>query len=65
MGRNILVAVVFLLAIAGIAQAQDSELHGSVDVTYQSKYIWRGFDIYNDKSAVQPSLDPQGQCERA
>jgi hypothetical protein len=57
MGRNILVAVVFLLAVAGIAQAQDSELHGSVDMTYQSKYIWRGFDIYNDKSAFQPSLD--------
>ena len=57
MGRKILVTVVFLLAIAGIAQAQDLELHGSVDMTYQSKYIWRGFDIYNDKSAFQPSLD--------
>ena len=57
MGRTILVTAVFLLAIVGIAQAQDSELHGSVDLTYQSKYIWRGFDVYNDKSAVQPSLD--------
>ena len=57
MGRNILVTVVFLLAIAGIAQAQDSELHGSLDFTYQSKYVWRGFDIYGDKSAMQPSLD--------
>ena len=57
MGRKILVTVVFLLAIVGIAQAQDSELHGSFDLTYQSKYIWRGFDIYGDKSAVQPSLD--------
>ena len=77
MGRTILVTAVFLLAIVGIAQAQDSELHGSVDLTYQSKYIWRGFDVYNDKSAVQPSLDldlrhgpwsqhhgPQGQFER-
>ena len=22
-----------------------------------SKYVWRGFDIYNDKSAIQPSID--------
>jgi len=50
-------AAAFSLAIIGIAQAQDSELHGSVDLTYQSKYIWRGFDVYDDKSAVQPSLD--------
>jgi hypothetical protein len=57
MGRKILVTVVFLLAIVGIAQAQDSELHGSVDLTYQSKYIWRGFDVYGEKSAIQPSID--------
>ena len=57
MERKILVTAVFLLAVVGIAQAQDSELHGSVDLTYQSKYVWRGFDVYGDKSAVQPSLD--------
>jgi hypothetical protein len=57
MGRKSLVTAVFLLAMVGIVQAQNSELHGSVDLTYQSKYIWRGFDVYNDKSAVQPSLD--------
>jgi len=57
MGRKSLVTAVFLLAMVGIVQAQNSELHGSVDLTYQSKYVWRGFDVYNDKSAVQPSLD--------
>jgi len=57
MGSRILVAAVFLLGIVAIVQAQDSGLHGSVDLTYQSKYIWRGFDVYNDKSAMQPSLD--------
>ena len=55
--QGILLAAVFLFCAMGFAQAQDSELHGSVDLTYQSKYIWRGFDIYGDKSAVQPSLD--------
>lgn len=27
-------------------------LHGSVGIAYESKYIWRGFDVYNGKSAV-------------
>ena len=57
MERKILVAVVLLLAVGSFAQAQESELHGSVDLTYQSKFVWRGFDIYGDKSAMQPSLD--------
>jgi hypothetical protein len=57
MGRIILVTVVFLLVVGSFAQAQDPELHGSVDFTYQSKYVWRGFDVYDDKSAMQPSLD--------
>ena len=55
--QGILLAAVVLFCAIGFAQAQDSELHGSVDMTYQSKYIWRGFDVYNDKSAFQPSLD--------
>jgi hypothetical protein len=57
MERKILVTAVVLMAIGGIVQAQDSELHGSVDFTFQSKYIWRGFDVYGDKSAMQPSID--------
>lgn len=57
MKSRILLAAVVLFCAMGLAQAQDSELHGSVDLTYQSKYIWRGFDVYGDKSAVQPSLD--------
>jgi hypothetical protein len=55
--QGILLVVVVLLCVAGFVQAQDSGLHGSVDFTYQSKYVWRGFDVFNDKSAMQPSLD--------
>ncbi len=55
--QGILLAAVFLFCAMGFAQAQDSELHGSVDFTYQSNYVWRGFNIYGDKSAIQPSLD--------
>jgi hypothetical protein len=55
--QGILLAVVVLFCAIGFVQAQGSELHGSVDFTYQSKYVWRGFDVYGDKSAMQPSLD--------
>ena len=53
----ILLTTVVLLSVTGIAQAQMGELHGAVDFTFQSKYIWRGFDPYGDKSAIQPSID--------
>ena len=55
--KGILLTVVILLSAAGLAQALEGELHGVIDLTYQSKYIWRGFDIYGDKSAIQPSID--------
>lgn len=51
-------AAVMLFLVALVVQAQPAdELHGSVGVTYQSKYVWRGFDIYGDKSAIQPEAD--------
>ncbi|MBN2136921.1 MAG: hypothetical protein JW720_03865 [Sedimentisphaerales bacterium] len=36
----------------------DGQLHGTLDLTYVSRYIWRGYDAYaNNHSAFQPSLD--------
>lgn len=55
--RTIIAGTVILLAAVSLGYAQEPELHGSIDVTYLSKYVWRGFDIYGDKSAVQPSID--------
>jgi len=55
--KGILLTAVILLSAAGLAQALEGELHGVLDFTYQSKYIWRGFDVYGDKSAIQPSID--------
>jgi hypothetical protein len=57
MKKVILLIAVILLSAAGLVHAQEGELTGTVDVTYLSKYIWRGFDIYDDKSAIQPSID--------
>jgi hypothetical protein len=56
MKKGILLAVVVLLSVAGLLQAQD-KLGVTLDTTYASKYIWRGFDLFDDKSAFQPSID--------
>lgn len=55
--KTMLLTVVVVLALTGTLLAQDGGLHGSFDITYQSKYVWRGFDIFGDKSAFQPTLD--------
>jgi hypothetical protein len=55
--KAILLTAVLLFASLSVVQAQEGELHGTIDVTYLSKYVWRGFDIYGDKSAIQPSID--------
>jgi len=58
MKRVCLLAGVVLFAVAGLSQGQeDGGLHGAIDFTYQSKFVWRGFDLYGDKSAMQPSVD--------
>jgi len=57
-----------VLALAATAGAQDWEgdllgaeakgdLHGTLGITWDSQYIWRGFDIYDDKSAVHMLAD--------
>ena len=57
MKKGILLATVILLSTAGFAQAQEGELSGTIDLTYLSKYIWRGFALYDSQSAIQPSID--------
>jgi hypothetical protein len=50
------VAVVFFV-LSGISWAEKGELHGGLGITYSTKYIWRGFDVYPDKSAIHPFVD--------
>ncbi len=54
------VAIVSLCLGIGMSRSDGFEmpgvgmdLHGAVEVTYQSKYIWRGFDVYGDDPAMQ------------
>jgi len=57
MKKVILLTAVILLSATTFAQAQDGELSGTVDVTWLSQYIWRGFELYGNQSAIQPSID--------
>jgi hypothetical protein len=60
MKREILTSLVIFLALGCLSyaeQMQEPALHGSVDVTFTGKYVWRGFDVYGDKSAIHPSID--------
>ncbi len=52
-----LVTVLALLAAAGVVHAQEGELTGTVDLQFLSNYIWRGFDIYDGRSAWQYAAD--------
>lgn len=52
--------IVLLAATATVATAEEAAMDDmgvTLDVTYVSKYIWRGFDLYDNKGAVQPSVD--------
>jgi len=65
MKKVILLTAVIFLSATTFAQAQDGELSGTLDVTFLSQYIWRGFEMYGspftiqgrEKSAIQPSID--------
>jgi hypothetical protein len=61
MEKRILVATVIVLAFGGLTQAQppaqSSDVHGYLDLTWSSRYVWRGFEIYGDKTAIHPGVD--------
>ena len=57
-----LILVIGLLCIGTFALAQtdqqeEPKLGITLDATWASEYIWRGFDLYDDSAAFQPSLD--------
>lgn len=59
--KEILLAVAILLSTVCFAQAEEAtsgKLSGTLDVTYVSKFMWRGFDWFSDDDgAIIPSLD--------
>ena len=55
--KGIFISAVILCSAAGFVQGQENDLGVTLDVTYLSSYIWRGFDCYAERhSAIQPSI---------
>lgn len=55
-----LTTIMMLLAGVNTCIAQepaDAKLGVDVDVTWVSKYLWRGYDLLDDKAAFQPSVN--------
>jgi hypothetical protein len=42
---------------AGDLQTEGGSVHAMAGLTWDSKYIWRGFDVYDGKSAAHLSVD--------
>jgi hypothetical protein len=65
MRRQILIGAVVLLAAASMSYAQGQgmemtqgpQIKGTASLTYTSKYVWRGFNVFGSKSAVHPMVD--------
>lgn len=50
-------SVLFLACSTGFAGEETPGLEVTADITFTSKYIWRGYNILGEHGAVQPSLD--------
>lgn len=44
-------------AMAAAAVAVENQMTTTVNASYVTKYIWRGFDVLDDKAAFQPSIN--------
>ena len=62
-GMSVLAVLLTTAAATGqewegdLLQEEGGNLHALVGVTWDSKYIWRGFDIYDDESATHLMAD--------
>ena len=55
-----LLVMIVLMGVVSTATALDiagEPVDVTADVTYTSKYIWRGFALFGSQGAVQPSID--------
>ena len=65
--KKLLVGMIILLSVVAFVNAADtaeapaaSAIEGvdiTVDTTFVTKYIWRGFNVYGSHGAMQPSVD--------
>jgi hypothetical protein len=69
--KKLLVGMIMLLSVVALVNAAETAessaatepapvidgVTTTVDVTYVTKYIWRGFNVYGSHGAIQPSVD--------
>lgn len=58
--RKLLVGMIMVWSIGAVVNA--AEIAGqpvdvTFDVTYACKYVWRGFNLFGSRGAIQPSVD--------
>ena len=53
------VAMLFIAVSISYAQMPEPTLpiKGTVDMSLTSRYVWRGFNVYGNKSTIHPSID--------
>ena len=58
MKKAVLLMTILLVSASVAAESAEKKLGITLDVTYLSRYIWRGLDVYGENhSAIQPSID--------
>ncbi|MBN2591062.1 MAG: hypothetical protein JXA96_14445 [Sedimentisphaerales bacterium] len=60
MKKVLMLSSLICLVCMGISFAQDTQptdLQVKFDLTYGTKYVWRGFNVFGAKSAIHPTLD--------
>jgi len=57
MKRFLFCGILILLSMAKLAQTRENNPGITLDIAYVSKYIDKGFDVYNDHGAIQSGID--------
>ncbi len=63
MKKKLVLCMFVLFTTAAMSYAQDQDqtteplIKGTLDFTYVTKYVWRGFNVYGNQAAVAPSID--------
>jgi len=57
MKKRILPIIVLLLSTAGLAQAKDDKLGVTFDLTYMSKWLSKGAEVYGQQGALFETID--------
>ncbi|MHC4475603.1 MAG: hypothetical protein ACYTEL_08150 [Planctomycetota bacterium] len=55
--KSVLLMGMILAKTVCAAGAQEGQLGVDLDLRWVSKYLWRGFDLLDDKAAFQPSIN--------